>query len=193
MNRTIEDIAGYMSERYVWQMLYEVSAELVKIHSKGIVHQYVTPSSILWDELHFYLADISNENNKSADAYKFDAPELACNQPCIASDIWSIGATAFYMHLGCHVLNGRGGQSQSIDTPVPYMRKELKELSETLKQCLSFNPSKRPTAKELCKLSETQLRRIEKHTKPREKKADSQQTAMVVSVNQFWPEEMIES
>jgi len=191
MNTTIEEIAGYMPERFVWQMLHEVSAELARLHGKGTAHGQVNPKHIHWDEMHFSLS--ANSGGDDAEAYKYEAPEAAHNKPCAASDVWSLAATAFYMHIGCHVLNGQGGQSQSLDTPMPFMRKELEELSSTLKQCLSFAPSKRPTAEQLRDLSELQLKNMAKRAKPRERKAGHRPTNPIATTNQFWPEEMTEA
>lgn len=179
MNIRIDEIAGYMSEKHVWQLLYEVSSALTQS-----CHD-VTPYNVTWDEQHFSLSD-----EKGKDNYRFEAPEVSKGKACEASDIWSLGAVAFYMHMGCHVFNGRGGASQTADSPVPFMRKEMKELSETLQHCLSFDPQKRPMAKQICKTAKVQMKKMESSGREREKKAEDQNLSQKTSIDDFWHEEM---
>lgn len=182
MNIRIDELAGYMSERHVWQLLCEISSALTK--PRHGINAY----NITWDEQHFSLSD---EKEEGKEAYRFVAPEASNGQTCAASDIWSLGAIAFYMHMGCHVFNGRGGASQTIDSPVPFMRKEKKELSETLQRCLSFDPRKRPTAEQLCDTAKAQMKRMQSSNRPREKKIESNGHIVASSIDDFWPEEMI--
>lgn len=183
MNIRIDEIAGYMSELHVWQLLHEIASTLVKEKS----YHALTASNIAWDERHFSLLPA---DDAAAEAYKFKAPEVAQGQPCEASDIWSLGAVAFYMYMGCHAFNGRGGASQTIDSPVPFMRKEMKDLSETLQHCLAFDPQKRPTAVQLCEIAEAQLKRLQSSSRQRDRKTESNGHTVASSVADFWPEEM---
>lgn len=183
MNIRIDEIAGYMSERHVWQLLYEVSLILEKEKSCHIITAY----NIAWDEQHFSLSE-----EKGKDSYRFEAPEVHKSQACEASSIWSLGAVAFYMHMGCHVFSGRGGASQTASSPLPFMRKEMVELSETLQRCLSYDPSKRPTFEQLCQTAKAQMRRMQSPGKQRERKIEGQHIIQKTSTDDFWPEEMIE-
>lgn len=188
MNKTIEEIAGYMSERHVWQMLHEVATALAQLHSKGVRHRGVNPMNICWDELHFSLAPYF-EDSKRDEAYKYEAPEAADGRPCLPSDVWSLGATAFYMHMGCHVFSGRGGKAQTAETPVPFMRKEQKDLSELVYNCLKYNAEDRPTAEQIAHAAEECLEKWPNHAAVRPRKA-AQTAQSAAPIGHFWPEEM---
>lgn len=181
MNIRIDEIAGFMSELHVWQLLYEISSTLTKSYHG------VNAYNITWDEQHFSLSD----KEVGKDNYRFESHEVSRGQACEASDIWSLGAVAFYMHMGCHVFNGRGGASQTAESPVPFMRKEMKELSETLQRCLSFDPQKRPTAEQLCETAKAQMMRAQSSNGLREKKIERNGHIVMSSIDDFWPEEMI--
>lgn len=184
MNTRIEEIAGYMSERHVWQLLHEIASALLGAECS---HHTITASRIAWDERRFSLLTV---NDEAEDAYRFEAPEASRGQVGAASYVWSLGAVAFYMYMGCHVFNGRGGASQTVDSPVPFMRKDLKDLSETLQRCLSFDPQKRPTAAQLCETAKAQLKRLQTSVPRRELKAGSDAHIVAAAVGDFWPEEM---
>lgn len=182
----IEDVAGYMSERHVWQLLHELSSQLME--TKETEHISITPVNILWDEKHFSLAK-AEDIKESDEDYRYEAPEMAQGKRSEASIVWSLAAMAFYMHMGSHVFNGRGGKAQEPDSPVPFMRKEMKELSETLAKCLSYDKQKRLTLSELCSKSKKQLDNAK--LKPRLSKSTSTSTTSV-STEDFWREEMKE-
>lgn len=199
--RSVDGIASYFSERMIWKLIVEISDALTEIHSKGFAHFDIKPSNILWDGQKFILSDfgacmnISNASfagiESDSSSYKFNAPELNTKH-CTASDIWSLGATIFYLYMGCHIFNGLGGKAQHQDSPIPFMRKSLPTLSRLVHDCLDFDPEKRPTSRaineiaknELIKLNGCTTNRNPRHT-PEEGSASGK--------SDFWPEPMIET
>lgn len=181
----IEEIAGYMPERYVWQMLYEVSS----LNNDSKVK--INPSNILWDERHFSLAQADKPIARKND-YQYEAPEVSQGNQSEKSLVWSLAATAFYMHLGCNVFNGRGGKAQEADSPIPYLRKELRDLSELLAQCLNYDAQKRPSLDELNHRAKAQLDKCLSLPHSRKRKGEKSNSVKDVAIDDFWREEMNE-
>lgn len=183
----IEEIKGHISEHYVWQMLYDVSSLLIE-NSEGVS---VNPANILWDERHFSLAK-GKDQITGNDDYQYEAHEVSQGGLSEKSLVWALAATAFCMHIGCPVFNGRGGKAQEPDSPVPYIRKEMRDLSEFLALCLNYDVKKRPTLEEVNKKAKAQLDKMQSLERPRKKKISEKEAMKNVTVDNFWIEEMKE-
>lgn len=199
--RSVDGIAAHFSEGMIWKLIQNISSALSEIHQSGYAHLDVKPSNILWDGQKFILSDfgactkldIINPSDTATDtsSYKFDAPELN-NQPHSASDIWSLGATVFYLYMGCYVFNGLGGRAQHNDSPLPYMRKSLPALSKQVQECLSYNHTQRPTAAQIFKTAVEECRRLE--TIPIARSIRQEINKNTKSSNaDFWSDDMIET
>lgn len=198
--RSVDGIAAHISEIMVWHLIADIGSALSEIHRMGYGHFDVKPSNILWDGKKFLLTDFGacrelkeaapEETAQDASSYRFDAPELK-TKGCSASDIWSLGATIFYLYMGCNVFNGLGGRAQRKDSPVPYMRKALPVLSQLVQRCLSFDPEMRPTADEVQTIAMSEIQKLEKQSNIR-----GVRPKVTESLNsgkkEFWPEQMIE-
>lgn len=199
--RSVDGIAAHFSEVMIWKLIQNISSALSEIHQSGYAHLDVKPSNILWDGQKFILSDFGactklgnitpSDTATDTSSYKFDAPELN-NQPHSASDIWSLGATVFYLYMGCYVFNGLGGRAQHNDSPLPYMRKSLPVLSKLVQECLSYNYTQRPTAVQIFKTAVEECRRLE--TIPIVRKIRQEINKNTKSSNaDFWSDDMIET
>lgn len=139
MGRSVEGLAGYVSEQQAWQLLTDMASALTALHSAGMAHGNVCAENILWDGGRFLLTGFSNSRAVSDGGRPAD-------------DVWQLGATIFYLCMGCHVFNGMGMKAQRPTSPLPYMRKSMPQLSETVQRCLAY--SGRPSAGELLAMAE---------------------------------------
>ena len=130
---TLKDIAGLATEKTVWQLLLNLSADFNKCVPNGIA-----PDCIAIGGKEFLLKD----NCSAKDAMAFTAPEVLSNQSeaiSEASYIWTIGALAFYAITGTYIFEGKGGETQTKDTEVPRLGSAHAsyELSEMIRRCLN--------------------------------------------------------
>lgn len=147
--RSADNLTGYLDEKSAWQLLRDVASALDYMHGKNLCHGDVTPSNIFWDGTSFILADFGSCASGCAgyeDSVAYSAPE---KRRTAGSDIWSLGATVFCLVLGTRVWGGLGGGAQHPDSPVPYLRRSMPELSALVRRCLAFHPQDRPSAKEI--------------------------------------------
>lgn len=198
--RSVEGLAAHFSEKMIWKLIMDISCALSAIHKRGYVHLDVKPSNILWDGRKFVLSDfgacvkpdVMNQYNTAADtsSYKFDAPELY-KQSYSASDIWSLGATIFYLYMGCHVFNGLGGRGQHKESPIPYMRKSLPKLSQLVQKSLNADPTQRPSSSQVYEIACLEIQRIAAVSKERNRKRFVNNGSLICN-SEFWSDEMIE-
>lgn len=188
----VEAAAGCFREKMIWELIEAVSGALSEIHGKEYGHFDVKPSNILWDGKRFILDKKCPEETASdSSSFRFDAPELN-TQRCSASDIWSFGATVFYLYMGCYVFNGLGGKGQHCDSPIPYMRKSLPKLSKLVQECLEFDPEKRPTAEEINSIARAELEKVNAYSPQRSLKQGRKNSNQAGNM-EFWPDIMEES
>lgn len=198
--RSVDGVAAHITEVMAWQLAANISNALTEIHGKGYAHFDIKPSNILWDGKKFLLADFGGCTTTEADkdccataadasSFRFDAPERLTHASA-ACDIWSLGATIFYLYMGCHVFNGLGGRAQHKDSPLPYMRKSLPALSELVRRCLDFEADKRPSADEICAIAQQELQKLSNVHKERKPKPRSEDVT-ITDNDIFWPEEMV--
>ncbi|MDE6277052.1 MAG: hypothetical protein K2M06_02990 [Muribaculaceae bacterium] len=174
--RDTSALAGETSELTAWQILRDVAAELA-----AGVRVPVEPAHIMIKgEGRFCL----NPWSKSKDS-AYTAPEGY-------EPVWALGASVFFLFLGCGVFQGCGGRYQGAGTPVPVMRRNAPELSALVRRCLSFKPSERPEVKEINEIACRAIERLERpETNVRPLKKSSTITrATPDTLDALWPEKM---
>lgn len=163
-------IAGEIDEHSAWRLLRDLASQAKDTKTA------VIPSHVLIDGQGFRLSDWSEGRDK-----RFEAPEGY-------DPVWAIGATTFFIFLGCHVFHGLGGAGQSASTPVPVMRRELPRLSRLVGQCLAFSPAERPSLAEIESEAERNLQHLDSQP-PEQNKLKRKKE--VIDIDEAWPEEMI--
>lgn len=171
--RDADALAGDIDELTAWTLICDIAAEM---RDSGTP---VSPRHILIDGAGFRLSELATSHDA-----RFTAPEGY-------SAVWALGATVFYLFMGCHVFQGLGGKVQTAATPVPVLRRELPELSETVARCLDFSPSRRPDTEELTRIARANIERCKKTA--REFPPLREAPAKVYGhdeTERLWPEEM---
>lgn len=170
--RDIEAVAGELDEASAWRLIHDVALQAGKMTTP------ISPSHILIEGDGFRLSEWSESHDPA-----FTAPE-GYSAP------WAIGATVFFAFMDCHIFQGQGGKVQKPSTPVPNLKKNLPELSETVARCLSYNPADRPTLEELAETAASNMERCRKMEQTRK----SRRPGLLPgggSLDNVWPEEMI--
>lgn len=184
--RAADGIAGYCSEQEAWRFIRDVSEGLAYMHERSIIHQDIKPSNILIGDDGYIISDFDMSADKNSHA--FTPPEWDSNRLKITekSDIWSLGASVFTLINGSYLFSGRGGSAQTEKTAIPSLpAKFSRELSDTIRQCLSFDPLQRLTAEELHKIAKKKAEISIKKTMMTRKTTDR------VGVHEdIWPETM---
>lgn len=144
--RDVSAIAGEIDELTAWKILHDTASQMT---APGADKIPVSPDHILIDGDGFLLAEWSESFDQ-----RFIAPEGY-------SPVWALGASVFYIFLGCHVFQGLGGKGQTPSAPVPCLRREMPELSNLISRCLDFDPANRPAVKEIIRLAHESIKRCE--------------------------------
>ena len=182
---TLNDIAGYATERAVWQMMFDLSG----VCDSGKLNNIRSRTVIIKDS-NFQLqnTEVSDNNNDKA----FSAPESFSNDAGQneASCIWTIGALSFYAITGMNVFEGKGGETQTKDTKIPRLSSAHAsiELSELIRRCLSYSPQERPTKEEIEQKAKSAL---VQPVLPRKRLSSQAGKSYGSSLIKFWPEEMV--
>ena len=105
------------------------------------------------------------------------------------SDVWHVGATAFYALMGVEVFGGNGPSMQNEDTPVPRIGEAhcSRRLSNIIHSCLAFHSEDRPSLQELITIANDALSTKEE---PPKRLYSSTGKSYNTSLLKFWPEEM---
>ena len=116
---TLSDIAGYATERAVWQMMLGLSDYCGIDKLNGI-----TSHRIIIEGDTFLLKD--SKTPDAGNGMAFAAPETFNKKEESNSekaDTWTLGALAFYAITGTDVFEGKGGETQTPDTKVMLKRR----------------------------------------------------------------------
>lgn len=165
---------GLFKESEIWKLLHDVAGGLDFLHSMQppVIHQDIKPDNImLSDSGDYMLADFGisshcksalrktvGEAFASAGTTAYMAPERFGkngNVPIMASDIYSLAATAFELLTGNAPFGNDGGLMQKKGADVPELPDSYSTgLRKVIGRCLSSEPWKRPTAAELRQYAE---------------------------------------
>lgn len=184
---TLKEIAGYATEKAVWQLLLDLSALCGKEQLCGL-----TADEVMLQGTDFLLH--RRPSVETTAFTSFDAPETFSRKEADAasqaSDVWTLGALAFYAITGMDVFEGKGGATQTAETAVPQIGSAHagKQLSTLIHQCLAYAPSARPTAEAITRLAREQLAQP---AMPRKRLSIRAGQSYAESLVKFWPEEMV--
>ncbi|MDE6329251.1 MAG: serine/threonine protein kinase [Muribaculaceae bacterium] len=159
--------AGVASELEVWQFIHDVADGLAYLHDQPepIIHQDIKPDNILVSEdMHFLITDFgiskrvrSTMRKQSgraigAGATAYMGPERFSQdaQPVKASDIWSLGVSAYELATGELPFSGMGGGMQRNGAERPHLPQGWSaNLDDIIRRCMELETWDRPTAREL--------------------------------------------
>ena len=163
---------GMMKEADIVKFLHDVSSGLSYLHEQEppIIHQDIKPDNILIsDDGHYKLTDfgistrvrstirISAATEQSSEGTRaYMGPERFADSaiPIKASDIWSLGATAYELMTGDAPFGNLGGLSMVNDAEIPEIEGDFsEELKCLIKSCLEKNTWDRPTAQMISKIT----------------------------------------
>ena len=157
--------AGNMTEQDIWKFLKDVSAGLAYLHAQDppIIHQDIKPDNILvLQNGDFVVTDFGiskqlrlsmrrSASSNSAGAVAYMGPERFNKnyQTIKASDIWSLGASAYELATGDLPFAGMGGSFQKRGAEIPDLPNYSLELSNLIAGCLASDTWDRPTAQQI--------------------------------------------
>jgi len=168
-NGSVQKRMGLFGESDIWKFLHDIASGLNFLHSMNppVIHQDIKPDNVLQNDNGDYtLTDFGvsshcksvlrrsvSEAYASAGTMAYMAPERFGehgNTPIMASDIYSLAATAFELLTGDAPFGNNGGLLQKKGADIPQLgEKYSKDLRKVLNQCLNADPWNRPTAAEL--------------------------------------------
>lgn len=171
-NGSSEQLQGKITDKKeLWRYIADVSAGLSYLHAFNptIVHHDIKPANVLIDDNGNYaITDfgISSHRGLNREGYEdtqsgtmaYMAPERFKDEyeSVPESDIWSFGATLYELITGTVPFGELGGKEQ-LDKAlsVPVMKQQIsKDIKNLVTDCLSLNPSKRPSATEINKAAQ---------------------------------------
>lgn len=167
---------GTFTEQDAWRLLRDVSSGLAALHGMKptVIHQDIKPDNImLGNNGDFMITDFGVSTHlrsalrkslssafSSAGTMAYMAPERFSkdNTPIMASDIYSLGATAYEMLTGDPPFGEDGGLMQKKGAEIPELKGPYSDqLKKTIGKCLKGNSWERPTAEQLEKYAITAL------------------------------------
>ena len=163
-------LIGTMSEDQIWKMIHDVASGLAYLHEQGIIHQDIKPDNILIDNGgHYVITDfgisvqsrstlrksMNIASGSGTTAYMGPERFSADPTPLKASDIWSLGATAYELLTGNAPFGEIGGGMQKGGADLPTIKQNISsELRMVLAKMLAMETWDRPTAEQLAKWTE---------------------------------------
>ena len=160
-NGSAKGMIGQAEEEDVIKLLHDVAAGLEYLHEHDIVHQDIKPDNILLDDnCNFLVTDFGisvastgdvSATSGSAGTTAYMAPERFDGTPAVkASDIWSLGATAFELATGDVPFGDYGGMVQASGESIPLLPESYQpEVKEMITACLAQQPWNRPFARDI--------------------------------------------
>lgn len=169
--RDASALVGELDELSAWHLLYNIATQAQTLTLP------IFPENIFLDGFDFVLCDA------------FANPDECFIAPEGYEPAWALGATVFYLVLGCHVMHGRGGKAQTSSTPIPTLRGEMPQLSRMIKRCLDFNPQMRPSIEEIASDAEKNMTRC-KAQRSEFPPIKENHESVTADIDKFWPDEM---
>lgn len=161
---------GAMDEEQIWKILHDVASGLAYLHEQGIIHQDIKPDNILVDPLGNYVITDFGISVQSRSTLRksmniasgsgttaYMGPERFSTDPTPlkASDIWSLGATAYELLTGNAPFGEIGGGMQKGGADLPTIKQDISpEMRMVLAKMLALETWNRPTAEQLVKWTE---------------------------------------
>lgn len=175
-NGNASALAGKADEATIWRFIHDVSAGLRYLHAQEppIVHQDIKPENILRDDRgRFLITDFGishkmrntmrkqSQRVRSSGAIPYMGPERFAANPVTvnASDIWSLGVSAYELATGDLPFMGQGGAMLKAGAEIPNIdtNKFSKDLNDVIRACMAKEPWDRPTAERLEKYTAARL------------------------------------
>lgn len=174
---SILESKGKFTEEEAWKLIADIADGIAYLHkiNPPIIHQDIKPDNILIDDSgKFLLTDfgvstkvksaiqktVGMGDYNSAGTMAYMAPERfeKDSLPCLANDIFSLGATVFEMLTGDVPFGENGGLDFSLEKTMPTISGNFSDtLKQTILSCLEFEAWKRPFAEKLSEIAHTQL------------------------------------
>lgn len=145
------------------RLISEAAEALAFAHSAGVIHRDVKPANLMLTRTgrckvaDFGLAKLvdpnesSNLDERHVGTPLFVAPEIIRNKPASAeSDIYSLGATLWYLLTGKPVFTGPGKAAvleQHLTMPVPDLKKIRPDLPDSLIEAIKVSLAKHPSSR----------------------------------------------
>lgn len=168
-------LIGKMNEDEAWKFIHDVASGLACLHNykpDPIIHQDIKPDNIMIGPNGQYMITDFGVSAHSRSALRksvgmnyvgagttaYMGPErFSKDKTSIkASDIYSLGASAYEMVTGVAPFDDHGGLLQAQGAEIPDIKGDFSpELKFTIKSCLHFNPWDRPSAEVLAQWAET--------------------------------------
>lgn len=177
--RDASALAGEVDEMTAWRLLANMAEPPAQLSSSSPTPT-IQPDHIFINGEDF----VASPWSSSHDA-QFEAPDGY-------DPVWALGASVFYLVLGCHVFQGLGGKGQTPSAPIPYLRRDMPELSDLISRCLSFDPKKRPAMEEILEIARRNFNRCASTAPscPSLKKKENT-IATADELDTAWPEDFI--
>ncbi len=124
-------------------MLQPVVDALAYIHSRSLVNGHVMPSNVMASDNQVKISSERVQSpgprlvKRSPDSAAYDAPELATSGLSVATDVWSLGATALDA-----VTQNPPAADESTDPVIPQLPEPLFSI---IRNCLRVDPQQRWT------------------------------------------------
>lgn len=200
--RSTDGLQGYCTERMAWKFLHDVASGLELIHGEGFVHSDINPSNIFMDKDNFVIGDFDGCHvmgnpvdglEKDEKTHYFNAPEWTYDLSgvCPGSDIWSLGASVYFLLMGKPLFSGERGCRQNKNTEIPAQLCGFsRDISLLLKRCLDFNPENRPSSENI-RVEASIMLKVPLEKQYKKMKLD-QKNEYKNTPEDFWPEDMKE-
>lgn len=175
-NGSAAKIAGKVSEIVVWQFLHDVASGLCYLHNlePPIIHQDIKPENILIDERNCFLitdfgisrkmrSTMRKQSKRSlgSGAIAYMGPERFLNEPISvkASDIWSLGVSAYELVVNDLPFMGQGGGMLLGGAMLPNLPQGWSEdLNDCIRDCMAKETWERPSANQLVEYTTLKLK-----------------------------------
>lgn len=177
-NGSVQKRVGLFKEDEIWKLIHDVACGLKYLHSStpAIIHQDIKPDNIMIaEDGQYVLSDFGisshcrsvlrksvSESFSSAGTTAYMGPERFGKQSgtsIMASDIYSLGVTAYELMTGNTPFGDDGGLIQKKGADIPDMAVPCSsQLKKVISMCLMPEPWDRPTAAKLVEYSEKAIK-----------------------------------